>query len=99
MSTCPECSSRMRKCKDGFICQNNHKFLPGSKVYNELTKESKLNKKLCPLCQTPEISRCMCPISERTCINDHIWTPKYYQGDKRYFCENPPERGHAFNFS
>lgn len=96
---CPECNTKLRKFKDGFICQNNHKFLPGSKVHNEISNTRKINTSLCPLCQTPVIEMCKCSISELTCVNGHTWTRKYYQGDKRYLCANPPNDGkHVFNF-
>ena len=102
MSKCPECNTKLRKFNGGLICQSNHKFSPGSKAYEEILNlqiNPELNKKLCPLCQTPEISRCMCKISERRCINNHVWCPEYYRGDKRYFCEHPPDdTSHIFNF-
>ncbi len=95
---CPDCNTKLRKFKDGFICQNNHKFLSGSKVHDNIINSKiakiKLNKKLCPLCQTPPISICQCSISELRCINKHVWTHKYYQGDERYLCENYNENDH-----
>lgn len=103
MSKCPECNTKLRKFNGGFICQKNHKYLPGSKVYNQILSlqvDTKLNKKLCPECQTECISMCMCINSELRCINYHVWTSKYYQGDKRYLCVDPPnDNQHVFNFS
>jgi hypothetical protein len=106
---CTECNTKLRKFKDGFICQNNHKFLPGSKIHNNMSEENKIfadiksgkiKTNLCPECQTPAVSVCMCKRSEKRCINNHVWTRKYYQGDKRYLCINPPDNGkHCFDFS
>lgn len=58
------------------------------KNYDDINS-GKIDTKLCPECQPPEISRCKCSISERKCINGHIWSRKYYEGDKRYLCINP----------
>lgn len=106
MSKCPECNTKLRKFKDGVICQKNHKFLSGSKVYNEVQNEIKIesdygniNTYLCPVCQTEWISMCKCVNSEMRCVNNHIWTYKYYRGDKRYLCIDPPDNNqHVFNF-
>jgi hypothetical protein len=64
--SCPECNTKLRKYKFG-------KFSAGSKVYDENIK-AKISKRLCPICQTPPVSICMCPKAERTCINDHKWS-------------------------
>ena len=95
---CPECSSKLRKCKDGYICVNNHKLSHDSPVYNNLVHFSGLKKRFCPICQTPKVEICMCKCGEMRCINNHVWTSKYYNGDDRYVCETPPDKGHAFNF-
>lgn len=33
---CPECGTKIRKFKNGFICQKNHKILPGSDLYSRV---------------------------------------------------------------
>lgn len=100
---CPDCDTKIRKFSDGFICKNNHKFLPGSKIHTKISETNKLIKDvntnpfkttICPVCYTGVVSMCKCINSEMECINNHIWTRKYYEGDKRYLYVGPP---HAQN--
>ena len=105
---CIDCNTKLRKFKDGYICQKNHKYLSGSKEYDDIlgsnkisidVKSKKLNTKLCPECQTEVVCICMCSMSEKRCINNHVWTNKYYKGDKKYLCIDPPDNNkHVFNF-
>lgn len=105
---CPDCNTKLRNFKGGFICQKNHKFLPGSKLYTEIHNQmkifddiqsGKIDTSLYPECQTSVVEMCKCHNGEMRCINNHIWTSKYYQGDKRYLCINPPNDGmYVFNF-
>lgn len=107
MSKCPECNTKLRKFSGGLICQKNHKFSAGSNVYNDIQNETKIksdygniNTSLCPICQTKWILMCKCINSEMRCDKNHIWTSKYYQGDKRYLCVDLPDNNqHVFNFS
>lgn len=99
--SCPECKTKLRIFKEGVICKNNHKFEKESKTYSNFNEFNiiKKNKKVCPECNNPPELICKCKIGEKQCINNHIWTDKYYQGDKRYLCINPPDDKHCFNFS
>ena len=33
--SCPECNSKLRKYKEGVICNKNHKFLQGTIIYDK----------------------------------------------------------------
>lgn len=76
---CPECNTKLRKFKEGVICNRNHKFLEGTQIYDKFyNKNTYVDPKLlCPKCGEKGIfqgSHCFCGDCDGiNCINGHIW--------------------------
>lgn len=74
---CHICKTKIRKCKDGFICIGNHKFNNGlTSVVNEINS---LDYTKCPECGTKSIISCKCHLGCQSCDNKHSWTNRYYE--------------------
>ena len=89
---CPKCNTKIRKFSGGFICQQNHKYPSGTTMFHPKIYDVTI----CPMCKTKQIAQCKCINSERWCINNHVWTHKYYEGDKRYFSQQRLNDKHVF---
>jgi hypothetical protein len=77
---CPECNTKLRKFKEGVICNKNHKFLKGSVVYNKFYNiDTHIENDLdlsCPICgEIGHDLHCMCGECGVKCSNGHIWNP------------------------
>lgn len=88
-NVCPDCNTKLRKFRDGYICQKNHKIMKDTNMYNEITfkeKEVKFsNTNLCPMCQTEMVEMEKCPNGKKYCGNNHAWTSQYYEdNDTKY---------------
>lgn len=75
--SCPECQTKLRKFKDGVICNKNHKFLEGTIIYDKMydTNTYISSKSFCSKCGEKGESFCFCNDCGIKCINGHIWNP------------------------
>ena len=71
---CPECNAKLRKFKMGVICNKNHKFLCGTKIYDIFydTKTYVDPKLLCYKCGEKG-NLYSFDHSAIKCSNDHMW--------------------------
>jgi hypothetical protein len=71
---CPECNTKMRKFKEGVICNKNHKFVEGSKIYDVFyNTNTYINPKL--LCSKCGEKGRLYSFDETAlqCKNEHTW--------------------------
>ena len=75
---CPTCNTKLRKFAGGVICIKNHKFLPGTKIYDKVYNQNSYidENKLCPICGELGSKFCMCGKCGLSCVNEHQWDPK-----------------------
>jgi len=73
---CPECNTKLRKFKEGVICNKNHKFLKGTIIYNIFYNTNICvyidPKYLCYKCGEKGQLYSFDPTALQ-CINEHTW--------------------------